>query len=78
MSYALRSSGWQRLKALSPFGLGRVKPKHYRDMLRVLWRNRDNLGYGWKVLAMILKSSGANYKNKQKRLAMPWKPTNNW
>jgi molybdopterin-dependent oxidoreductase alpha subunit len=41
----------ERLKNLVPFGLGRVKPKHYRDMLRVLLRNRDNLGYGWKVLS---------------------------
>ncbi|MGD8328183.1 MAG: FdhF/YdeP family oxidoreductase [Acidobacteriota bacterium] len=50
MSYELRSSLWQHIKNLVPFGIGRVKPKHYRDMLRVLLRNRDNLGYGWKVL----------------------------
>src|SRR4051794_4431149 len=34
-----------------PFGLGRWKPKHFRDMLRVAWDNRDNLGYAWKVLS---------------------------
>ena len=28
-----------------PFGLGREKPKHFRDMLRVAWQNRDNLSY---------------------------------
>lgn len=50
MTHELQSGAWRRLKNLSPFGLGRVKPKHYRDMLRVLWRNRDNLGYAWKVL----------------------------
>lgn len=33
-----------------PFGLGQVKPGHFRGMLRVLWQNRDNLGYAWKVL----------------------------
>lgn len=33
-----------------PFGLGQVKPKHFRDMLRVAWQNRDNLRYAWRVL----------------------------
>ncbi len=33
-----------------PFGLGNDKPQHYRDMLRTVWRNRDNLGYAWRVL----------------------------
>ena len=36
---------------LIPFGLGSVKPKHFRDMLKVAWRNRDNSGYAWKVLS---------------------------
>ena len=35
----------------SPFGLGQTKPKHFRDMLRVAWQNRDNLPYAWKVLS---------------------------
>jgi len=35
----------------APFGLGHTKPKHFRDMLRVAWDNRDNLGYAWKVLS---------------------------
>jgi len=51
MSHELETTFWERLKNLSPFGLGRVKPKHYRDMFGVLLRNRDNLGYGWKVLS---------------------------
>lgn len=34
-----------------PFGLGVTKPKHFREMLKAAWRNRDNLGYGWKVLS---------------------------
>ncbi len=34
-----------------PFGLGETKPHHYREMLRIAWENRDNLGYAWKVLS---------------------------
>ncbi len=34
-----------------PFGLGLTKPKHFRDMARIAWENRDNLGYAWKVLS---------------------------
>lgn len=33
-----------------PFGLGETKPTHYRTMLRVVWDNRDNLEYAWRVL----------------------------
>ena len=40
--------GW---RSLVPFGLGETKPKHFRDMARVAWDNRDNLGYAWKVLS---------------------------
>lgn len=32
-------------------GLGLTKPKHFRDMLGILWENRDNLPYAWKVLS---------------------------
>ncbi len=39
------------LARLAPFGVGVRKPKHFRDMLNVAWRNRDNLGYAWKVLS---------------------------
>jgi len=34
-----------------PFGIGQVKPKHFRDMGKIIWENRDNLGYAWKVLS---------------------------
>lgn len=34
-----------------PFGVGRIKPKHFRDMAKVVWKNKDNLGYAWKVLS---------------------------
>jgi molybdopterin-dependent oxidoreductase alpha subunit len=40
-----------KLKAAVPFGLGQVKPKHFRDMAAVVWKNRDNLPYAWKVLS---------------------------
>ncbi|HWX18289.1 MAG TPA: FdhF/YdeP family oxidoreductase [Candidatus Binatia bacterium] len=40
-----------RLKSAVPFGLGQVKPKHFRDMAAVAWKNRDNLAYAWKVLS---------------------------
>jgi hypothetical protein len=26
-----------------PFGLGKTKPKHFREMLRIAWENRDSL-----------------------------------
>lgn len=38
------------LRDLVPFGLGRNKPHHFRDMARVAWENRDNLTYAWRVL----------------------------
>jgi molybdopterin-dependent oxidoreductase alpha subunit len=36
---------------LSPFGVGRTKPHHFRDMLKVAWENRDNWRYAWRVLS---------------------------
>src|SRR3972149_6068996 len=36
--------------SLIPFGMGKTKPNHYWEMIKVLWENRDNLRYGWKVL----------------------------
>src|SRR5438045_3749979 len=33
-----------------PFGLGRIKPHHYREMARIAWENRDSLGYAWRIL----------------------------
>lgn len=35
---------------LVPNGLGQVKPDHYGEMLRVLWRNRDELPFAWRIL----------------------------
>src|SRR5918997_3898981 len=42
-----------------PFGLGHRKPKHFRDMAGVVWRNRDNLPYAWKVLSRGVCDGGA-------------------
>jgi molybdopterin-dependent oxidoreductase alpha subunit len=50
VSHRLEKTWAQRLARLVPFGLGQVKPHHFRDMLRVAWQNRDNLPYAWKVL----------------------------
>lgn len=32
------------------FGLDQQKPRHYRDMLRIVWENRDQLPYAWRIL----------------------------
>lgn len=33
-----------------PFGLGKVKPKHIRETMKVVWDNRDNLPYAVRIL----------------------------
>ena len=33
-----------------PFGLGEDKPKHFRDMARIWWTNRDQLEYATRIL----------------------------
>src|ERR1051325_750459 len=39
------------LKRAVPFGVTSRKPHHFRDMLKIVWENRDNLGYAYKVLS---------------------------
>lgn len=46
----LRSQGAQRV-SLSPFGLGFQKPRHFLEMFRIAWENRDNLGHAYRVLS---------------------------
>ena len=46
----LRRTRGESLARLSPFGVGHTKPKHFRDMLKVMWDNKDNLPYAWKVV----------------------------
>jgi len=38
------------MHGLVPFGLLSRKPHHFLEMVKIAWRNRDNLGYAWKVL----------------------------
>src|SRR5699024_5147927 len=33
-----------------PFGLGKIKPHHIRDTMKVTWENRDNLPYATRIL----------------------------
>lgn len=41
MEFGCNPSTW--VSAI-PFGLGQQKPKHFRDMARVWWKNRGVLG----------------------------------
>ena len=34
----------------APNGIGRQKPNHYLDMAKVVWTNRRNLPYAWRIL----------------------------
>jgi molybdopterin-dependent oxidoreductase alpha subunit len=39
------------LSRLAPFGVaGQTQPRHYREMLGILWENRKELPYAWNVL----------------------------
>jgi molybdopterin-dependent oxidoreductase alpha subunit len=49
-SHQLQKDWKARFKSAVPFGLGLTKPKHFRDMLGIAWKNRDNLAYAWKVI----------------------------
>jgi hypothetical protein len=51
MSHRIQKTWKGKLKAAVPFGLGQTKPHHLRDMAKVVWSNRDNLPYAWKVLS---------------------------
>ena len=51
ISQRLQKSWPAKLKAAVPFGLGQVKPKHFRYMADIAWKNRDNLSYAWKVMS---------------------------
>jgi molybdopterin-dependent oxidoreductase alpha subunit len=34
----------------SPNGIGRQKPNHFADMAKIVWTNRRNLPYAWRIL----------------------------
>jgi len=36
--------------SLIPNGLGQVKPNHYWEMIKIAWRNRDQLPFAWRIL----------------------------
>ena len=42
--FGTKIAGW------APFGLGQAKPHHFLDMAKVVWENRDNLPYAWRIL----------------------------
>ncbi len=50
-SHKIEKDWKAKLKSAIPFGLGQTKPKHFRDMASVVWKNRDNLPYAWRVLS---------------------------
>ncbi|MFL5322449.1 MAG: molybdopterin-dependent oxidoreductase [Myxococcaceae bacterium] len=42
---------WNFIRVYFPFGLlVRTKPRHFREMLTVLWENRKQLPYAWRIL----------------------------
>ena len=48
----MKKRGWNKSNwvSLVPNGLGHVKPNHYLEMLKVIWRNRTQLPYAWRIL----------------------------
>ena len=50
MTHRITSGFADRLRRAIPFGLGQTKPKHFRDMFGIIWRNRDNLPHAWRVV----------------------------
>jgi molybdopterin-dependent oxidoreductase alpha subunit len=36
--------------SLAPNGIGHIKPNHYLEMAKVVWRNRDQLPFAWRIL----------------------------
>jgi len=34
-----------------PTGVHHQKPRHYRDILRIAWENRDELPFAWRILS---------------------------
>ena len=42
---------WNFVRTFFPFGLlWGPKPRHFREMLKVAWENKNALGWAWKVL----------------------------
>ncbi|MGI8966726.1 MAG: molybdopterin-dependent oxidoreductase, partial [Limisphaerales bacterium] len=49
-SHKIQKNWKAKLKSAVPFGIGQTKPTHFRDMANIVWKNRDNLPYAWKVI----------------------------
>src|SRR5262245_61082356 len=32
------------------FGIGQQKPQHYREIAKIVWENRDELPFAWRIL----------------------------
>ena len=43
-----KRSHWVGFK---PYGIGEQKPNHYKDMAKIVWANRRNLPYAWRILS---------------------------
>ena len=48
----MSKTGWNKSNwvSLMPNGVGHVKPNHYLDMAKIIWRNRDQLPFAWRIL----------------------------
>jgi molybdopterin-dependent oxidoreductase alpha subunit len=48
----MTKQGWDRSSwvSLVPNGLGQVKPQHYLEITKAIWRNRDELPLAWRIL----------------------------
>jgi molybdopterin-dependent oxidoreductase alpha subunit len=48
----MSKSGWDRKSwaGLAPNGIGQIKPNHYLEIAKVVWRNRDELPFAWRIL----------------------------
>ncbi|KAB2881146.1 FdhF/YdeP family oxidoreductase [bacterium] len=57
MDHRIKNSSLKRLwdprtwVSLSPNGIGKTKPNHFLDMAKIVWENRSNLRYAWRVLS---------------------------
>jgi molybdopterin-dependent oxidoreductase alpha subunit len=47
-----KSKGWdpKQWVSLIPYGVNQAHPNAYKDILRCIVQNRDNLAYGWRIL----------------------------
>lgn len=49
--HLVTETGGEKWKKWVPFGLASRKPRHFLDMGKILWENKSNLPYGWKVMS---------------------------